>query len=83
LQQAQGEIRRVVLAREKPVKPVKGALPAGRPLAHRLSQLEQLDPGFDPHHRDFGERHTHDLALSVGRDDVLARQPACRQRQVQ
>jgi hypothetical protein len=31
--------------------------PLGRPLTHRLPQIERLDPGLDPHRKDLGERH--------------------------
>src|SRR5581483_2970097 len=44
VQQAQGEIGRVVLRAEELAEPVEGALAAGRALAHRLPQFERVDP---------------------------------------
>ena len=46
-------------------EPVKGALAARRPLAHRLPQLERLDHGLDSHRKDLGKRHAHDRTGAV------------------
>jgi hypothetical protein len=48
VQHAQSEIGRVVLARQKPAEPVKGALPPGRPWRTASHRSSGLTPALIP-----------------------------------
>src|SRR6266481_3160191 len=39
--------------------------PAGRAPAHRLPQIDRVDPGLDAHREDLGERHPQNRAGAV------------------
>ena len=56
--------RRIVLAGQELIEQaVEGAHAAGRALAHRLPQVDRVDPGLDAHREDLGERAADRTAL--------------------
>jgi hypothetical protein len=66
----------VLAGQELVAEPVEGAHPAGGTLAHRLPQIDRIDPGLDAHREDFGQRHpengtcavVHELGNRAGAD---------------
>src|SRR5882724_9048216 len=64
--EAQGEVRRIVLAAEELVRhPVEGALAPERTLTHRLPEGERLHPRLHAHGEDFRERGLNRVAGAV------------------
>src|SRR5205823_3916332 len=64
--QAQGEVRRVVLAAEELVRdPVEGALAAARALAHGLPERQRLDAGLHAQSEDLSQRGLDGVAGAV------------------